>query len=120
MPSGSMERFENTLAFQRELVAVVDKWASRVDPSDGDAFVKELLGYYRIKRMLSSSEDLVAGAQHKGTVNGGGGGGRTAARSIKDMADLSSKTDALIAAASTGVTLARLVSDQARTLASRK
>ena len=65
----SAERSEDALAFQRELVAVVDKWVSRVEASEGDAFIKELLGYYRIRRMLVDSLDRVAFARALGTGN---------------------------------------------------
>jgi hypothetical protein len=121
MPNGSIERFENALAFQRELVAVVDKWASRIETSDGDAFVKELLGYFRIRRMLADSADHVESARGYDAVPiGAGEGGKVATLSTKGMVDLSSKTEALMAATSTGVTLACIASDKARMLASRK
>jgi hypothetical protein len=115
----SAERSENALAFQRELIAVVDKWVSRVEPAEADAFIKELLGYYRIRRMLADSVDRVEFARR---YHGIARGGRDSARAIAsmEMTDLSSKTAALIAAASTGATLARIASDKARLLASQK
>ena len=117
----SVERCEDALAFQRELVAVVDKWVSRVEASDGDAFIKELLGYYRIRRMLVDSVDRAEFARRCNTAaTGGRGGGRVATVSPTQMTDLSSKAAALIAAASTGATLARIASDKARLLASQK
>ena len=117
----SAERSENALAFQRDLIAVVDKWVSRVEASEADAFIKELLGYYRIRRMLVESVDRVEFARHCNTaVMGGRRGGSVARVSTTKMTDLSSKTAALIAAASTGATLARIASDKARLLASQK
>jgi hypothetical protein len=117
----SAERSEDALAFQRELVAVVDKWVSRVEASEGDAFIKELLGYYRIRRMLVDSLDRVEFARRCQTgVTGRRGAGKVAKISTAEMTDLSSKTAALIAAASTGATLARIASDKARLLASQK
>ena len=117
----SAERCEDALAFQRELVAVVDKWVSRVEASDGDAFIKELLGYYRIRRMLVDSLNHVEFARRCNTaVMGGRGGGKAVTVATTEMTDLSSKTAALIAAASTGATLARIASDKARLLASQK
>jgi hypothetical protein len=114
----SAERCEDALAFQRELVAVVDKWVSRVEASDADAFIKELLGYYRIRRMLVDSVDRVEFARRcTMAATGGRGGGRAA---VMPTADFSSKAAALIAAASTGATLARIASDKARLLASQK
>jgi hypothetical protein len=110
----SVERCEDALAFQRELVAVVDKWVSRVEASDGDAFIKELLGYYRIRRMLVESVDRAEFARR---CNSQALSGRAA---VMPTMDLSSKAAALIAAASTGATLARIASDKARLLASQK
>jgi hypothetical protein len=117
----SAERSENALAFQRELIAVVDKWVSRVEASEADAFIKELLGYYRIRRMLTESVDRAefARRRHRAAM-GGRGGGRAVPVSTTAMEDLSSKAAALIAAASTGATLARIASDKARLLASQK
>ena len=117
----SAERSENALAFQRELVAVVDKWVSLVETSEGDAFIKELLGYYRIRRMLVESVDRVALARRcQARATGGRGGGKVTKVPTAQMTDLSSKAAALIAAASTGATLARIASDKARLLASQK
>jgi hypothetical protein len=116
----SAERSENALAFQRELVAVVDKWVSLVEASEGDAFIKELLGYYRIRRMLVESVDRVEFARRSQARATGGRGSKAAKVLTADMTDLSSKTAALIAAASTGATLARIASDKARLLASQK
>ena len=117
----SAERSENALAFQRELIAVVDKWVSRVEASEADAFIKELLGYYRIRRMLVDSVDRVAFARRCHTAAmGRRGNGIAATVSTTQMSDLSSKAAALIAAASTGATLARIASDKARLLASQK
>jgi hypothetical protein len=118
----SAERSEDALAFQRELVAVVDKWVSRVEASEGDAFIKELLGYYRIRRMLVDSLDRVAFARRcqTGVTGRRGGSNKVAKIPTAEMTDLSSKTAALIAAASTGATLARIASDKARLLASQK
>jgi hypothetical protein len=116
----SAERSENALAFQRELVAVVDKWVSLVEASEGDAFIKELLGYYRIRRMLVESVDRVEFARRSQARATGGRGSKAAKVPTADMTDLSSKTAALIAAASTGATLARIASDKARLLASQK
>jgi hypothetical protein len=117
----SVRRSENALAFQRELVAVVDKWVSRVEASDGDAFIKELLGYYRIRRMLVDSVDRVEFARScNAALMGQRGGLRAAKVSTTEMADWSSKADALAAAASAGATLARIASDKARMLASQR
>jgi hypothetical protein len=117
----SAERSENALAFQRELVAVVDKWVSLVETSDGDAFIKELLGYYRVRRMMVESVDRVEFARRcRAGATGGRGGSKVAKGPTAEMTDLSSKTAALIAAASTGATLARIASDKARLLASQK
>jgi hypothetical protein len=117
----SVRRSENALAFQRELVAVVDKWVSRVEASDGDAFIKELLGYYRIRRMLVDSVDRVEFARScNAALMGERGGLRAAKVSTTEMADWSSKADALAAAASAGATLARIASDKARMLASQR
>ena len=117
----SAERYGNALAFQRELVAVVDKWVSRVEASDGDAFIKELLGYYRIRRMLVDSAERAEFAQRcNAAATGGRSSGKTATVSLPQITDWSSKADALVAAASTGATLARIASDRARILASRK
>jgi hypothetical protein len=117
----SAERSENALAFQRELIAVVDKWVSRVEASEADAFIKELLGYYRVRRMLVDSVDRAAFARrcHTATTRGRGNGS-AATVSTREITDLSSKAAALIAAASTGATLARIASDKARFLASQK
>jgi hypothetical protein len=116
----SGERSENALAFQRELIAVVDKWISRVEASEADAFIKELLGYYRIRRMLADSVDRVEFARRYHRTARGGRDSASAAIASTEMTDLSSKTAALIAAASTGATLARIASDKARLLASQK
>jgi hypothetical protein len=116
----SAERSENALAFQRELVAVVDKWVSRVEASDGDAFIKELLGYYRIRRMLADSADRVEFARRCNTAVTGERTVRAATVPTTETADWLSKADALAAAASAGATLARIASDKARMLASQK
>jgi hypothetical protein len=117
----SAERCENALAFQRELIAVVDKWVSRVEASEADAFIKELLGYYRVRKMLADSVDRVEFARRcYAATTAGRGNGSAATVSTMEMTDLSSKAAALIAAASTGATLARIASDKARLLASQK
>ena len=88
----SAERSENALAFQRELVAVVDKWVSLVETSEGDAFIKELLGYYRVRRMLVESVDRVEFARRcRAGATGGRGGSKVAKGPTAEMTDLSSK-----------------------------
>jgi hypothetical protein len=71
--------------------------------------------------MLVESVDRVEFARRsQARATGGRGGGKAAKVPTADMTDLSSKTAALIAAASTGATLARIASDKARLLASQK